>query len=137
MAKPGQRMVEPTTSVGAVGKQMTQPRKQIVDGADDEPGTTAILHISGVDSAPTSRPSVSVTTWRVAQGSLTPTRSQVGSRTGAPVWVEGFRPRHVSSPLHVERSVRISRTALPHLLHVKAYWTYPAGATFGLSRRTR
>src|SRR6516225_6221070 len=40
-------------------------------------------------------------------------------------------------PLHVERSVRISRTALPHLLHVEAYWTYPAGATFGLSRRTR
>src|SRR6516225_1120146 len=74
---------------------------------------------------------------RVARRTLTSGRSQVGSRTGAPVWVEGFRPRHVSSPLHVERSVRISRTALPHLLHVKAYWTYPAGATFGLSRRTR
>ena len=41
------------------------------------------------------------------------------------------------APRHVERSVRISRTALPHLLHVEAYWTYPAGATFGLSRRTR
>ena len=25
----------------------------------------------------------------------------------------------------------------PHLLHVEAYWTYPVGATFGLSRRTR
>jgi hypothetical protein len=48
-----------------------------------------------------------------------------------------FRPRHVSSPLRVERSVRISRTALPHLLCVEAYWTYPAGATFGPSRRTR
>ena len=54
-------------------------------------------------------------------------------------WRAGFRPMpcHVSSPRHVERSVRISRTALPHLLHVEAYWTYPAGATFGLSRRTR
>ena len=27
--------------------------------------------------------------------------------------------------------MRISRTALPHLLHVEAYETYPAGATFG------
>src|SRR6516162_673667 len=54
-------------------------------------------------------------------------------------WRAGFRPMpcHVSSPRHVERSVRISRTALPHLLHGEAYWTYPAGATFGLSRRTR
>jgi len=42
-------------------------------------------------------------------------------------------PCHVSSPLHVERSVRISRTALPHLLHAEVYGTYPAGATFGLS----
>ena len=25
----------------------------------------------------------------------------------------------------------------PHLLHVEAYWTYPAEATFGRSRRTR
>ena len=27
--------------------------------------------------------------------------------------------------------MRISRTALPHLLHARAYGTYPAGATFG------
>src|SRR6516162_1676398 len=47
------------------------------------------------------------------------------------------RPCHVSSPRRVERSVRISRTALPHLLHVEVYGTYPAGATFSLSRRTR
>ena len=53
-------------------------------------------------------------------------------------WRAGFRPMpcHVSSPRHVERSVRISRTALPHLLHVETYGTYPAGATFSLSRRT-
>src|SRR6516164_5031410 len=44
-------------------------------------------------------------------------------------------PCHVSSPLHVERSVRISRTALPHLLHVEAYWTYPAGATLSFRPR--
>jgi 3-hydroxyisobutyrate dehydrogenase-like beta-hydroxyacid dehydrogenase len=61
----------------------------------------------------------------------------VGSRTGAPAGVDAFRPCRVSSPLRVERSMRISRTALPHLLHVEAYWTYPAGATFGRSRRTR
>src|SRR4029077_5500701 len=47
-----------------------------------------------------------------------------------------FRPCHVSSPRHVERSVRISRTALSCLLHLKGYGTYPAGATFGVSHRT-
>ena len=59
--------------------------------------------------------------------------------------VEGWRagvargrdPHHVSSPLHVARNVRISRIARPHWLHAKAYGTYPAGATFGPSRRTR
>ena len=48
-----------------------------------------------------------------------------------------IRPCHVSSPLHVARSVRISRTARSHLLPVEAYGTYHAGATFGMSRRTR
>src|SRR5258708_25773552 len=33
--------------------------------------------------------------------------------------------------------MRISRTARPHLLHANAYGTYPAGAPFGPSRRTR
>jgi hypothetical protein len=61
----------------------------------------------------------------------------VGSRTGAPAGVEAFGPSHVSSPRHIERSVRISRTALPHSLHLKAYGTYPARATFGLPYRTR
>jgi hypothetical protein len=56
-------------------------------------------------------------------------------------WRAG-RPRHpdrvhVSSPLHVARSMRISRTARPHLLHAEAYGTYHAGATFRPSRRTR
>ncbi len=46
-------------------------------------------------------------------------------------------PRHVSSPLHVARSMRISRTARPHLLRLKAYGTNHAGAAFGPSRRTR
>src|SRR5882724_544880 len=58
-------------------------------------------------------------------------RSSVGSRAGAPVWPGG------PSPPHVARNVRISRIARPHLLHAKAYGTYPAGATFGPSRRTR
>src|SRR5260370_17298302 len=56
---------------------------------------------------------------------------RVGSGRGAPTPSEIPRPCHVSSPRHVERSMRISRTALPHLLHVEAYETYPAGATFG------
>src|SRR5215467_3404984 len=37
------------------------------------------------------------------------------------------RPCHVSSPRHVERSVRISRTALSCLLHLKGYGTYLLG----------
>ena len=52
-------------------------------------------------------------------------------------WADICRPCHVSRPLHVERNVRISRIALPHSLHVEAYGTYPAGATFGPLRRTR
>ena len=70
-------------------------------------------------------------------GSVSTPRSSVGSRAGAPVWPGGPDPYHVSSPLHVARNVRISRIARPHLLHAKAYGTYPAGATFGPSRRTR
>jgi hypothetical protein len=46
------------------------------------------------------------------------------------------RPCHVSSPRHVERSVRIFRAALSCLLHLKGYGTYRAGATFGISQRT-
>jgi hypothetical protein len=64
-------------------------------------------------------------------------RSSVGSRTGAPVAAEAFRPGHVSSPLHVARSMRIARTARPHLLRPKAYGTYHTETTFGPSRRTR
>ena len=50
--------------------------------------------------------------------------------------IELPRPHHVSSPRHVERSVRISRTTLSCLLRAKAYGTYPAGATFDHGRRT-
>src|SRR3954465_10484572 len=45
----------------------------------------------------------------------------VGSGTGAPASARELCPSHVSSPRHIERSVRISRTALPHSLHVEAY----------------
>jgi hypothetical protein len=41
-----------------------------------------------------------------------------------------FDDLYVSSPLLVARSVRISRTTRPHLLLVKAYWTYRTGLTF-------
>lgn len=49
MAELGERAVEPAAAVGAVGKQMAQPGKQVVDGADDKRGPIAILHIGGVD----------------------------------------------------------------------------------------
>src|SRR5271165_1639595 len=42
------------------------------------------------------------------------------------------RPCHVSSPRLVERSMRISRTALSCLLRLEAYAADPAGAAFGL-----
>ncbi|WP_456779909.1 helix-turn-helix domain-containing protein [Bradyrhizobium sp. USDA 3315] len=44
--------------------------------------------------------------------------------------VTASRPCHVSSPRHLERSVRISRSTLSCLFHPKVYGTYPAGATF-------
>ena len=48
------------------------------------------------------------------------------------------RHRHVSSPRHVKRSVRISRTPLPCVLRIKGYGTYQAGTAFGEEpRRTR
>ena len=75
--------------------------------------------------------------WAIRQRSVSHPRSSVGWRAGAPVWPGGPDPHHVSSPLHVARNVRISRIARPHLLRAKAYGTYPAGATFGPSRRTR
>ena len=75
--------------------------------------------------------------WAYGQRSVFTPRSSVGSRAGAPVWSGGPDPHHVSSPLHVAHNVRISRIARPHLLHAKADGTYPAGATFGPSRRTR
>jgi hypothetical protein len=43
---------------------------------------------------------------------------------------------HVSSPLHIERSGRISRTTLSCVLHAKGYVTYRAGAAFDAGRRT-
>src|SRR5215831_5282361 len=46
--------------------------------------------------------------------------THVGSRTGAPAQ-PSVQPCHVSSPRHVARSVRISRTARSHLLRVRVY----------------
>jgi hypothetical protein len=69
-------------------------------------------------------------------GHLSPARSQVGSKTGAPVG-RGVPTVPRFQPLHVARNVRISRIARPHPLHAEVYGTYPAGATFGPSRRTR
>ena len=46
--------------------------------------------------------------------------------------------RHVSSPRHVKRSLRISRTPLPCVLRIKGYGTYQAGSAFSDEpRRTR
>ena len=75
----------------------------------------------------------------------------VGSRTGAPTVGSGgssnhFRvgPQsgsrgHVSSPRLIKRSMRISRTTLSCLLHVKGYGTYRVGSAFEAARghRTR
>jgi len=66
---------------------------------------------------------------RVGPGNFTPSLSQVGSGTGAPVLISS-RPNHVSSPRHVERSMRFSRTTLSCLFRLKGYGTYRAGATF-------
>ena len=59
-------------------------------------------------------------------------------------WFQRFRGgpqsgchRHVSSPRHVERSRRISRTPLSCVLRVKGYETYHAGSTFDVRLRTR
>ena len=62
-------------------------------------------------------------------------------------WVpQGFRPgpqsgshSHVSSPRHVKRSMRISRTTLSCPLHIKGYVTYRVRAAFdgGCRRLTR
>jgi hypothetical protein len=48
-----------------------------------------------------------------------------------------IRVHCVSSPLRIERSGRISCTALPCVFHVKVYVTYHAGAAFDIGRRTR
>ena len=75
-------------------------------------------------------------TERVGRWNFTTGLSQVGSRTGAPSRRKCSASGHVSSPLHVARSVRISRTARPHLLRPKAYVTYHAGTAFDPPYRT-
>jgi hypothetical protein len=75
---------------------------------------------------------------------------EVGSRIGAPtvgggfpvprfrLWVRlQFHHSHVSSPRHVKRSVRISRTALSCSLHAEGYETSRAGSAFSRDRWTR
>ena len=48
-----------------------------------------------------------------------------------------LRPHHVSSPRHLERSVRISRTTLTCLFRAKGYGTYSTGATVPDARHSR
>ena len=48
-----------------------------------------------------------------------------------------IRVHYVSSPLLIERSGRISRTALPCVFHAKVYGAYHAGAAFDAGLRTR
>src|ERR1700720_2247622 len=63
--------------------------------------------------------------WRCLTGSTLAPFPHPAHRWGRGL-ARRFRPMpcHVSSPLHVERSVRISRTALPHLLHAEVYGTW-------------
>nr|WP_201456121.1 hypothetical protein [Bradyrhizobium macuxiense] len=58
--------------------------------------------------------------------------TSVGSRAGAPHG-HAFVAMHVSGPLHLARSMQISRTARPHLRQFKGYGTYHVGATFVVS----
>ena len=75
--------------------------------------------------------------WRLIAGD--------GTRNGLSGRVEDWRaswPRYPDratfpAPSTSQRSMRISRTARPHLLHFRAYGTYHTGATFGPSCRTR
>jgi hypothetical protein len=65
IAEFGEGLTQVGAVVDAVGEEMAQPGKQLMDGLDDEAGTIAILDIGGCTSAPTSRPQVSVTMWRL------------------------------------------------------------------------
>ena len=75
----------------------------------------------------------------------------VGSRTGAPTVGSGGKSNHfrvgpqsgshdhVSSPRLIKRSMRVSRTTLSCLLHVKGYAAYRVGSAFAAAtgHRTR
>jgi hypothetical protein len=45
----GESVTQVGTVVGAIGKKMAKPRKQLIDRFDDQPGAIAILDIGGVD----------------------------------------------------------------------------------------
>ena len=65
-------------------------------------------------------------------------RSGLSVSSPFPLRVPHYPDREpVSSPRLVKPSVRISRTGLSCLLHVKVYGTYRASWTFGSGRRTR
>ena len=44
----GEGITQTGAIIDAVGEEMTQPGKQLVDGRDDQSGTVAILDIGGV-----------------------------------------------------------------------------------------
>ena len=49
VAKFGKGLAQVGAVIDAVGEQMAQPRKQVVDGLDDNPGPIAILDVGGMD----------------------------------------------------------------------------------------
>ena len=57
----GEGITQTGAIIDAVGEEMTQPGKQLVDGRDDQSGTSRSWTSAGCTSAPTSRPQVSVT----------------------------------------------------------------------------
>jgi hypothetical protein len=48
-----------------------------------------------------------------------------------------IRVHYLSSPFRIERSGRISRSALPCVFHAKGYGTYHPGAAFDAGLLTR
>jgi hypothetical protein len=55
VAKFGQSLAQIGTVIDAVGKQMVQPGKRVVDDLDDNPGAIAILDVGRMDYNTTSR----------------------------------------------------------------------------------
>ena len=75
----------------------------------------------------------------VGSGAGAPTVGSGGSSNRFRVGPQSGSHGHVSSPRHLKRSMRVSRTTLPCLLRVKSYGADPVGSAFAAAggHRTR